>query len=173
LERRLVLAAMRLLDGGGTAAITMRAVAREAATTTPTLYQRFADREALLHAVVLEGEAQILAHLVPHRSTVRFVDAYLEFSLKYPKRFELLADTFGFRIASDRPMPVYNALKERLTREIGVKGSRREDLAMAIASLAIGTARATIAIGEGSPSAGEFRRCCLAALRHLLRSFTD
>lgn len=166
-----MLAAMRLLDGGGLPAVTMRAVAREAATTTPTLYQRFADRDALLRAVILEGEAQILAHLLPHRSTVRFVDAYLDFSLKYPKRFELLADTFGFRIAFDHPTPVYDALKERLTRELGVKGSRREDLAMAIASLAIGTARASIAMGKASASAGEFRRCCLAALRRLLEAF--
>ena len=41
LEDRIVAAAMRLLDRGGEEAITMRAVAQEAGTTTPTIYERF------------------------------------------------------------------------------------------------------------------------------------
>jgi AcrR family transcriptional regulator len=173
LERRLVLAAIRLLDGGGVAAITMRAVAKEAGTTAPTLYQRFADRDALLREVIREAETQIVAHLFPKRSTIGFVSAYLDFMLEHSNRFELLADTFGARLALAHPTPVYDALKERLTCEIGITGRRREDLAMAIASLAIGTTRAMIAIGKHSPPAGEFRRCCLAALRLLLKSFSQ
>ena len=65
LEDRIVTAAMRLLDRGGESAITMRAVAQEAGTTTPTLYERFPDRVALLHGVAKRGTDEVFAALQP------------------------------------------------------------------------------------------------------------
>ena len=67
LEDRIVAAAMRLLDRGGEGAITMRAVAAEAGTTTPTIYERFPDREALMRRVAKRGTDEVFAVLQPFR----------------------------------------------------------------------------------------------------------
>lgn len=48
---RIVEAAARLLAEGGTAAVTTRAVAREAGVQAPTIYRHFGDKDGLLDAV--------------------------------------------------------------------------------------------------------------------------
>src|SRR5580692_2847427 len=48
LEGRILDAAYQLWSRGGERALTMRAVARTARTTTPTLYQRFRDKKDIL-----------------------------------------------------------------------------------------------------------------------------
>ncbi len=173
LERRVTKAALRLLDSGGLSAVTLRAVAHEAGTTTPTIYGRFADREELLHSVVNEVQSEILVAVRGARDVTDFVTRYLDFSLQHPNRFELSADTFGSRISSGQPMPVYQLLKDYLAKEVGVQGRRREDLAMAIVSLSLGTTRAAIAAGRSTPAARDLYRTGRAALRLLLKAFSS
>jgi AcrR family transcriptional regulator len=172
LEHRVAQAALRLLDAAGVPAVTMRAVAKEAGTTTPTIYERFEDREKLLEAVVREAELELL-DVVRRTSTVsELVKRAVEFSLQHPNRLDLRADIFGSRLAAGQPMPVYHLLKGQLTKEIGVYGARREELAMALASLTFGTARTMIAAGIGTPAAKELLRTCLAAVEVLLKAFS-
>ncbi len=172
IEERITAAAMRLLDEGGPAAITMRSVAKQAGTTTPTVYQRFEDREALLAAVVLRGEQEMLAVFSPTRGVEKLVAEFLRFSCRHRNRFDLNAETFGARLVRGAPMPVYEMLKSRLREQVGVTGRKREDLALAVASLAIGTSRAMIAAGCDTHHGKELQRTCLAALRLLLAAFS-
>ena len=51
LPHRILKAADALWQSGGEEAVTIRRVAAEAATTTPTVYSYYADREALLTAL--------------------------------------------------------------------------------------------------------------------------
>jgi AcrR family transcriptional regulator len=173
LEHRLVTAALHLLDTGGLPGITLRSVAREAHTTTPTIYERFADRDKLLQSVRQEAEMELVAAVGQAHSTGGFIKRLVEFSVQYPHRFELIADAFGFRLAAGQPMPVYELLKEQLSREVGVRGRKREQLATAIVSLALGTTRSMIAAGTGTPAAKELHRTCLAALQLLLKVFSQ
>jgi hypothetical protein len=64
-------------------------------------------------------------------------------------------------------------LKSRLTREVGVTGSKCEDLALAIASLFFGTARGMSAASADSRHADELRRASLSALHLLLDAFSE
>src|SRR6516164_9104387 len=68
LEQKIAAAALRLLDRGGEEAITLRAVAREAGTTTPTIYERFHDRDELIREVVALATEEIVAMLRPKAS---------------------------------------------------------------------------------------------------------
>ena len=163
---------MRLLDAGGLSATTLRAIAREAHTTTPTIYERFADRDQLLASVRKEAELELLDAIGQAHTVSGFIKRYLEFSVHHPHRFELMADTFGFRLAAGQSMPVYELLKEQLTKQVGIHGTKREQLAMAIASLALGTTRGIIAAGSGTSAAKDLYRTCLAALQLLLKSFS-
>jgi AcrR family transcriptional regulator len=172
LEQRVAQAALRLLDAGGAAAVTMRAVAKEAGTTTPTIYERFADREKLLEAVTHEAELELLGAVRRAPSVSEWVKRAVEFSLRHPNRLDLNSGTFGFRLSTGQPKPVYHLLKEQLTVEVGVYGAKREELAMAIVSLTVGTARNAIAAGVNTPAAKELLRTCLAAVQAMLRAFS-
>jgi AcrR family transcriptional regulator len=172
LEGRIVDAAMRLLDRGGEGAITMRSVAREAGTTTPTIYERFPDREALMRQVAERGTDELFSILQPVGRVENMCREYLRFSCAHPQRFDLTVEIFGARFVAGEPRPVFDLFKSRLTEEIGVTGRKCEDLALAIAFLFAGTARGMVAAGGDTHHADELRRASLAALRLLLKAFS-
>jgi AcrR family transcriptional regulator len=171
LEQRITTAAVRLLDERGLEAVTMRSVAAAAGTTTPTLYQRFDDRDALLRVMVDLLMGEILAAVRPARSVEGMVKAFMMSCRRHPRRFDLMVDTFGTRLATAEPTPVFDMLQELLTKEIGIRGREREDLALAIASLAIGTVRGMTAAGSNPRRGTDLRRVALSALRMLLTAF--
>ena len=77
LEERIVAAAIRLLDRGGEAAITLRAVAKEAGTTTPTIYQRFPDRATLMKRLIARLTDDVMDILEPQSSIEAIFRGYL------------------------------------------------------------------------------------------------
>jgi AcrR family transcriptional regulator len=171
LEGRITTAALRLLDERGLEAVTMRSVAAAAGTTTPTLYQRFDDRDALLTVMVNMVQDETIAELRPARSVEGMVKAFIMLFCRHPRRFDLMVDAFGARLATAEPTPVFDMLQELLTKEIGIRGRKREDLALAIASLAIGTVRGMTAAGSDTHRGRDLSRVALSALRMLLTAF--
>jgi AcrR family transcriptional regulator len=172
LEDRIVDAAMRLLDRGGKDAVTMRSVALEVGTTTPTIYERFPGRDALMHSVIHCWEEELLAALLPVDSVDKVAREFLRFNCAHPRRLSFSVETFGARLVGGDPTPIFDLLKARLTKEIGVTGRKCKDLAFAVASLFIGTATAMIAVGCETRQASELRRVSLAALQLLLDAFS-
>src|ERR1700761_9274755 len=59
LRRALIEAGRRLLEREGSAALSLRAVAREAGVSAAAPYHHFKDRAALLYAVAHEGNAAL------------------------------------------------------------------------------------------------------------------
>ncbi|MEY2242303.1 TetR/AcrR family transcriptional regulator [Streptomyces sp. BF23-18] len=59
-RRRIVEAAVELLENGGPDAVSTRAVAAAAGTQPPAIYRLFGDKEGLLEAVAEHGYAQFL-----------------------------------------------------------------------------------------------------------------
>ncbi|WP_320783187.1 TetR/AcrR family transcriptional regulator [Streptomyces sp. CRN 30] len=59
-RRRIVEAAVELLESGGPGAVSTRAVAAAAGTQPPAIYRLFGDKEGLLEAVAEHGYAQFL-----------------------------------------------------------------------------------------------------------------
>lgn len=172
LEDRIVAAALRLLDRGGDAAVTMRAVAREAGTTTPTIYERFRDRDALMLRLVFRITEEIFGLLGPMGSVEKLFNEFLRLNCQHPLRFSLTVQTFGARRAAGDKMPVFDLLKSRLTEEVGVTGSQCDELALAITSLAFGTVGGMVAAGIETHHANALRRASLSALRLLLKAFS-
>lgn len=173
LETRIIDAALRLLDRGGEDAITMRAVAQEARTSTPTIYERFPDRDAVLRGVAQRATEELYSRLREFDAVEKLAREYLRFSCDHPLRFDLTVETFGERSVAGEARPVFELLKSRLTSEVGVSGSKCDDLALAIASLFIGTARGMVASGIHTRHANELKRASLTALQHLLKAFSD
>ena len=171
LEERLVNAALSLLDDHGLEAVTMRSVAAAAGTSTPTLYERFDDRDALVKGLVLRVQDAMISAVWPARNAEGFVKAYIRFSCRYPHRFELGIQTFGSRLVSAEPMPVLDVLRQILARETAAPSRAVEDLALAVAALVFGTVQGMLAAGPDHRRAMDLQRACLSALKLLLAVF--
>jgi len=172
LEGRLIAAALRLLDRGGESAITLRAVAKEAGTTTPSIYDRFPSREALMMRLVDHATDEVVAVVQKERSIEGMFREYLRHSRVHPMRLNLTVETFGKRYVTGEEMPAFELLKSRIFSETGASGRKCEDLALAVASLAFGTAQGVIAAGARTRHGAEFQRTSLQALRMLLAAFS-
>ena len=79
LEQRILAAASRLWARGGEKALTMRAVAKAAGTTTPTVYERYRDRDDILRALRLQTRANCLPPSAAPARCARPSSAHLEF----------------------------------------------------------------------------------------------
>lgn len=96
-------AARRLLVGGGSAAVGLRAVARELGLTPPALYRYFPSHEALIGALIADLYDELTAALMDLQSTDEEVDLgsrlYLlanglrDWGLAHPAEFALLFGT--------------------------------------------------------------------------------
>jgi AcrR family transcriptional regulator len=98
LARALVQAAVQLVEHGGPAALTLREAARLAGVSVAAPYRHFADREALLAAVLAEGFDGLTAHTEAARRTapdalsaLRAVGiGYVEFAVAHPSVYRLM-----------------------------------------------------------------------------------
>jgi AcrR family transcriptional regulator len=79
LPHRILKAADTLWQSGGEEAVTIRGVAAEAATTTPTVYSYYADREALLTALRALAFQRFSAYLAKSRDFQDACARHLEF----------------------------------------------------------------------------------------------
>jgi AcrR family transcriptional regulator len=98
LREEIVSAATALLDGGTEQSVTLRAVAREAGITAPSIYSHFADRESILLAVAQRGFGELERELRGAASgmgdpveRLRAVCAtYMDFAKRWPGRYRIL-----------------------------------------------------------------------------------
>lgn len=100
LRQDIVRAAAALLDEGEREApIALRDVARRVGVSAPSIYAHFADRDAVLLAVVQEAFAELKTHLriasdQPSVGAVArlhaFCAAYLDFARRWPRRYDVL-----------------------------------------------------------------------------------
>ncbi|HKC29787.1 MAG TPA: TetR/AcrR family transcriptional regulator [Jatrophihabitans sp.] len=93
----LVRAALELLEDGGAAELSLRAVARRAGVAASAPYRHYADRDALLSAVAAVGYqdlAHALAKVHPSPSTpddlAAVAVAYVQFALQRPALFRVM-----------------------------------------------------------------------------------
>ena len=84
LEGRILDAAYRLWSEGGEHALTMRAVARAAGTTTPTLYERFRDKDDLMALLRRRARLNLFSAIKPSRSPVDACRNALDFFAAHP-----------------------------------------------------------------------------------------
>jgi AcrR family transcriptional regulator len=129
----------------------MRAVAKAAGTTTPTVYERYRDREDILKALRLKTRRDLFAALTRTRTLRDAVQRQLEFALENRHAYEVLFDGVGRPPSLHEPWPSFNLMRERVTQEIGGMPREHNRLILAIWSLMHGTAMLIIRGGfEGA-----------------------
>jgi AcrR family transcriptional regulator len=140
LEQRILGAASRLWARGGEKALTMRAVARAAGTTTPTVYERYRDRDDILRALRLETRRELFAALSRTRTLREAFERQLEFALEHSHAYEVLFDGVGKAPSLHEPWPSFNLIRERLAKRLGGTPREHTRLMLAVWSLMHGTA---------------------------------
>jgi len=106
LEGRILDAAYGLLSARGERALTMRAVASACGTTTPTLYERFSNKEDLLSLLRRRARLNLFSAIKSSRNPEQVCRRVLDFFASWcyacpfeSKRLEKYARHYGNRIA--------------------------------------------------------------------------
>jgi AcrR family transcriptional regulator len=155
LEQRILGAASRLWARGGEKSLTMRAVALAAGTTTPTVYERYKDREDILTGTRTLRDA---------------VQNYLNFALANTHAYEVLFDGVGRPPSLYEPWPSFNFMRQRLAEELGTADSQQNRLMLAIWSLIHGTAMLIIRGGFEGALRTQATHACVDTVENLVRT---
>lgn len=110
LREEIVQAATRLIDTSGVEAVTLRAVARQAGISAPSIYDHFADTGQILATVIGHCLGQLTAEIIAARDSFddpvkrleAGCEAYLQFAERQPQRYSLV---FRYPLSSPEVAP--------------------------------------------------------------------
>ena len=170
LEQRILGAASRLWARGGEKSLTMRAVAKAAGTTTPTVYERYRDRQDILLALRLRTRRELFAALTRTQTLREAIESYLKFALENRHAYEVLFDGVGQPPSLHEPWPSFNLMRGRLAQQLKETPRQNNRLMLAIWCQMHGTAMLIIR--------GEFEgalhtqavHACMDAVENLIRT---
>jgi AcrR family transcriptional regulator len=157
-----------LLRKGGEKALSMRAVARAAGTTTPTVYERFRDKRDLLDRLRRRAQQDLFSSLKTAATLTELPQRYLEFVLKHPHEYELIHVDWAARVTRDEPRPGFELLKKRLSERLGGTPEQHERLGLALLELAHGAAMALLTKGIAASASRELRSACVKGFGALI-----
>ena len=170
LEDRILNAAYRLWVEGGEHALTMRAVAKGAGTTTPTLYERFRNKRDLMSAVQARAQQNLFNAIKPARSLLEASRFALEFTIAHGHEYELVAKDWAARLSRNDPTPTFDLVKARLADQFGGTPDDHLHLALGLAMLYHGASILLLGEGVHPKTAAAIKKACLAAVDSLLAS---
>ena len=167
LEQRILNAARKLWKRGGEYALTMRAVAKEARTTTPTVYERFRSRRQILQALCVETRQKLFVSLKEATSSREACELYLKFAAKHPHEYELLSAGWSKPPSVNEQWPSFNLFRERLSLSYGGKPDDYTRFALSVWALLHGTAMLIVVGKTGKKLQSELHIACLEAIEAL------
>lgn len=170
LPHRILKAADALWQSGGEAAVTIRGVATEAQTTTPTVYSYYADREALLTALRSLAYQRFHAYLAKSRDFEDCCARHLEFGITRARDYELLYGRGWMeRVAPDVQTAEIEKFATQLVRA-GVDEARATRAAYPILMMLHGVVMHRLLNKKQSAVGKAIREACLQACTTLLES---
>jgi len=105
LEGRILKAAERLWRTRGERGLTLRAVAREAGTTTPTVYKRFRNKQALQVALAEQFKQRINEQCFSAPTLEEVGRRYVRFAEQHPNEYRLLWNSWTEVFHPEGPRP--------------------------------------------------------------------
>jgi len=128
LRPALLRAAARVLERQGPSALSLRGLARRAGVSHNAPYRHFADREALLAALAVQGFRR-LGDALTGASGRAMGEAYVRFALEHPQRFSLM---FGGHLSLARHRELaeaaaapYQALVDAFRNEPSIRDAEK------------------------------------------------
>lgn len=182
---RIFAAARTILDHEGIEGLSVRKVATRAGVSTMAMYRHFADKDALLNALMDDGLAvwESIVRAIRADDPMEWLDAvteaFLDFALTQPHRFDAAfflpapeARRFPDDFVAGRS-PVIALLMIRIDQAKAdgrLGGTPAIDIALALAGMAQGLVSMRRANRFSSDE--QFRALFRAQLRHCLQSFS-
>jgi len=170
LEQRILEAASRLWARAGEKGLTMRAVAKVAGTTTPTVYERYRDRDDILRALRLQTRTELFDDLSRTQTLRQACQRHLEFALEHPHAYELLFDGVGQPPSLLEPWPSFNLMRQRVTGILGGSARQHTRLMLSLWSLLHGAAMLIIRGRFDGPLRTQTVYSCLDAVDSMVAS---
>jgi AcrR family transcriptional regulator len=170
LEGRILDAAYRLWSKHGEDALTMRAVARAARTTTPTLYERFSHKSELIVLLRRRARLHLFSAIQPSRSPVEACRRALDFSTAHPHDFRLISEDWAMAFARKETMPSFEFIKRSLAAHLGGAPDRHTPLALSLVALLHGTATLLHSSNAHKKIHRDFRRAYISACAALIHA---
>lgn len=135
----------------------MREVARQANTTTPTVYARFADRDALLWEVFKTVQADAYLRVMRCESVEQIAEVVLRYLIDFPGRLELLNRCWPRAMAEGSPQPVLDFARKKLQQQRKCSDADAREISLSLAALVVGAAMLIRAMGSGYVSKEVFQ----------------
>lgn len=170
LEGRILDIAYRLWSERGERALTMRAVARSAGTTTPTLYERFANKSDLLALLRGRARQKLFSAIKNAGSPLELCRTALEFLTAHPNDFRLISVDWATAYARKEAMPSLEFLKELLACELGGSPVLQTSRALGLVALLHGASSMLQSEEVNHKTSHDIRDACLSACESLIRS---
>jgi len=146
----------------------MRAVAKAAGTTTPTVYERYRDRDDILRALRLQTRRDLYASLIRTRTMRDTIERYLEFALQHAHAYEVLFDAVGKPPSLHEPWPSFNLMRERVLEQTGGTTRQHNRLILSTWCLMHGTAMLIIRGGFEGALRAQAVHSCIDAVENLV-----
>ena len=147
----------------------MREVAKAAETTTPTLYERFADREALIKAVTDVFRDRLVAILDPNDSLEKLGGKFLEFCEENPNAVGLLIGRMANNLKSRSQGPVYEMVRNNLVKT-GFSPKDAEEVTLATTSTMAGAAMLMSELGASTRAGKDLHQAMIKLLQRIVKS---
>jgi AcrR family transcriptional regulator len=147
----------------------MRAVARAAGTTTPTLYERFRGKHDLIMFLRVRARERMFAALQPARSTAEACRLGLEFTLTNGNEYLLLTSDWAERFGRKERMPSFEFIQEKLADDLGGVAADYLGLAMALVAQVHGAALLLLGEEVEAGIAEQLKNACLQACQVLIQ----
>jgi len=168
LEKRIVDAAYQLWSKGGEHALTMRAVAKAAKTTTPTLYERFKDKRDLLTFLRERARQRMFQTVKEAKNATEVCELGLQFMLANGNEFRLLVSDWAVRLGGNDHLPSFDFLKKKLAQDLGGSPDDHEQVALSLVALINGAAFMLASEGLQHGLTGELESACREGVRKLI-----
>jgi AcrR family transcriptional regulator len=181
---RIFRAARELFDQAGESGVSMRRIATAIDVTPMAIYKHYADRDALLNALMLDGFAAWESRVArikeedPQAWLRKLGEAFLNFALKEPRRYEaafLVKASKARRYPNDfvkGNSPVARMAQERIerVRQRGANAASATDIVLALGALCQGLV--SIYHAGRFASESKFRVAYRRAIGHCIASYT-
>ena len=169
-EHRILDAAYRLWTERGEAALTMREVAKAARTTTPTLYQRFQDKNDLRNFLVERARQNLFNAIQQAETPLESLKKALEFISHHGNEYRLLTFGWAQRLASGAPMISLEFLQKLLAKELGGSPVKYKQLGLQLVAQVHGTSMLLPPSDEETEIVRGFHKLCLKACSVLIQN---
>jgi AcrR family transcriptional regulator len=133
LQERILKAAQRLWRTRGEKGLTLRAVARQAGTTTTTVYKRFRNRDALRYALAERAYQQLIASVVSAKTVAEANRNFLDFAEDHPHEYKLVfGSVWPVVFGPGRARPITTWTTSQLATSLGGKADEYVDANFAL-----------------------------------------